>query len=165
MARGHTGGHKIEVPETASLTLVRANKSGGGGHWSDDDYDVYAADHAASTSAQGSAVVLDDNRARTTAVTLQSRQQRFARTSDGRIQGALARLTTSFQIFADTHSQKTRPVGLRSGVHRKKPQFDPKMLGMMSFSLIRAEPQASHVPKHFLLFELQVTSPPGPKQP
>jgi hypothetical protein len=31
-----------KVTETASLTLVRANKSRGGGHWSDDDYDVYA---------------------------------------------------------------------------------------------------------------------------
>jgi hypothetical protein len=27
-----------------SLTLIRANKSRGGGHWSDDDYDVYAGD-------------------------------------------------------------------------------------------------------------------------
>ena len=29
-----------KVTETATLTLVRANKSRGGGHWSDDDYDV-----------------------------------------------------------------------------------------------------------------------------
>ena len=33
-----------EVTETATLTLVRANKSRGGGHWSDHDYDVYASD-------------------------------------------------------------------------------------------------------------------------
>jgi hypothetical protein len=44
----HIGGlsHRFigvaKVTETASLTLVRANKSRGGGHWSDDDYDVYA---------------------------------------------------------------------------------------------------------------------------
>ena len=31
-----------KVTETATLTLVRANKSPGGGHWSDHDYDVYA---------------------------------------------------------------------------------------------------------------------------
>jgi hypothetical protein len=31
-----------EVTETATLTLVRANKSRGGGHWSDHDYDGYA---------------------------------------------------------------------------------------------------------------------------
>lgn len=28
------------MTDTAALTLVHANKSRGGGHWSDDDYDV-----------------------------------------------------------------------------------------------------------------------------
>ena len=34
---------RAKVTETATLTLIRANKSRGGGHWSDDDYDVYAS--------------------------------------------------------------------------------------------------------------------------
>ena len=49
-------------------------------------------------SADGRALGLDDNSARTTVVTLQSRLLRFARTSDGGIQGALVELTNTFAV-------------------------------------------------------------------
>ena len=47
-----------------SLTLVRANNSRGGGHWSDDDYDVYASERAIGRIMlqPHAPVVLDDHR-------------------------------------------------------------------------------------------------------
>ena len=62
-----------------TLLLVRANKTRGGAHWSDDDYDVREArdraHHAAPAGAGGPALVLDHHRPRISTVSRRSRLQ------------------------------------------------------------------------------------------
>ena len=67
------------MPNTATFKLVRANKSSGGDWWSRNDYDVRDESNRVigrimlypQAPAQGSAVVLDDYRARGETIDLQ----------------------------------------------------------------------------------------------